>query len=78
MEQKNPYINVATGQLVMPEHLRRPLDIHEWRTIKWPPCPNCGGPIEVDNIDVREYSDREAKYIPGMWECTGRGKGSFV
>lgn len=45
----------------------------EFDRLPRPPCPVCGGPTQIDRIDVtrnaRELAERGRRYIAGMAEC---------
>lgn len=41
----------------------------EFAAIERPPCPVCGEPIAVDQINVQDARDRFPVFMAGSWRC---------
>lgn len=44
----------------------------ELRAQEWPPCPVCGTPIIVSEVDAQTSLDPRPMYILGRWQCRNR------
>lgn len=68
VEQSRWYIDPDSLQLAgVPSSI---MTDDEWREQAWPSCPTCGGPIEVDRIEITTAECPSPYRCPtGMWEC---------
>ncbi|MBP2704431.1 hypothetical protein JOL79_11460 [Microbispora sp. RL4-1S] len=79
-------IDPETYRLIFRAPYNRPLTEDEWQDLPWPPCPNCGAPIEVDHVTIERVGKPAAvvgartlpplpptrEEVPGPWRCAGK------
>ena len=79
-------IDPDTMRLVFRAPYNRPLTEAEFPGLPWPPCPRCGGRIDVEHVAVERAGKAEALVgarvlpaieperhaLPGRWQCAGR------